>query len=136
MPKTQMDYSRCCIYKIEHIDDENLIYVGHTTNFNKRKGQHKNNCKNENGKAFNYKLYQMIRNNGGFNMFKMIEVEKYPCNDKREAERRENDVLKELKATMNSHRPHRTKGEYYEENKDEFKEYNKEYREDNKNKIK
>ena len=88
MPKTAMDYSKCCIYKIEHIENESLVYVGHTTNFVKRKGQHKNSCKNENGKAFNLKLYQMIRDNGGFDMFKMIEVEKYPCKDKREAERR------------------------------------------------
>jgi len=41
MPKTAMDYSKCCIYKIEHIDDESLVYVGHTTNFDKRKAQHK-----------------------------------------------------------------------------------------------
>ena len=40
MPKTPMDYSKCCIYKIEHIENESLVYVGHTTNFNKRKGHH------------------------------------------------------------------------------------------------
>jgi len=97
MPKTPMDYSKCSIYIIEHIENESLVYVGHTTNFNKRKGQLKNNCKNENGKAFNLKLYQMIRDNGDFDRFKMIEVEKYPCKDKREAERRENEVMKELK---------------------------------------
>jgi len=28
-----MDYSKCCIYKIEHNDNESLVYVGHTTNF-------------------------------------------------------------------------------------------------------
>ena len=75
-----MDYSKCCIYKIEHIDDETLLYVEHTTNFSKRKGEHKNSCKNENANStYNLKLYQMIRENGGFEMFKMIEVEKYPC---------------------------------------------------------
>ena len=41
MPKTPMDYSNCCIYKIEHIENDNLVYVGHTTNFNKRKAHHK-----------------------------------------------------------------------------------------------
>ena len=76
MPKTQMDYSKCCIYKIEHIDAENLVYVGHTTNFNKRKCEHKSRCKNEKDKKFNLKLYQMIRKNGGWDMFKMIEIEK------------------------------------------------------------
>ena len=28
----------------------------------------------------------------------MIEVEKYPCNDRREAEKREGELMKELKA--------------------------------------
>jgi len=88
MPKLPMDYSKCCIYKIEHIDDESLVYVGHTTSFDKRKTAHKNNCYNEKDKKYNLKLYQMIRENGGWDTFKMIEVEKYPCNDRREAERR------------------------------------------------
>jgi hypothetical protein len=135
MPKKPIDYSKCCIYKIEHIDNENLTYVGHTTDFNKRKGHHKSSCKNNNSKAFNYKLYQMIRNNGGFEMFKMIEICKYPCNDKREAERKENEVMKELKVNMNTVRSFTTeeeKKQYYEENKEKFKHY----REDNKDKIK
>ena len=40
MPKISIDYSNCSIYKIEHIKDETLIYVGHTTNFKQRKAQH------------------------------------------------------------------------------------------------
>ena len=104
MPKTAMNYSKCCIFKIEHIGNDNLVYVGHTTNFNKRKGQHKSNSKNEKEKSFNLKLYQMIRGNGGWDCFKMIEVEKYPCKDNREAERREDEVMKELKASMNTYK--------------------------------
>ena len=139
MPKTAMDYSKCCIYNIEN---ESLVYVGHTTNFNKRKGQHKSNSKNENNKKFNFKLYQMIRENGGFSMFKMIEVEKYPCKDKREAERRENEVMKELKANLNTRKSFLTeeerkeyRNEYHETNKEKIQEYKKEYRETNKEKI-
>ena len=41
MPKISIDYSNCCIYKIEHIENESLIYVGHTTNFKQRKADHK-----------------------------------------------------------------------------------------------
>ena len=84
----------------------------------------------------------MIRENGGWDMFKMIEVEKYPCNDKREAERRENEVMKELKANMNTNRCFLTeedskklKKEYYKRNKPKILEYKKEYRENNKPKI-
>jgi gas vesicle protein len=135
MPKTPMNYSKCCIYKIEHIENESLVYVGHTTNFNKRKGEHKSNCKNENRKAFNFKLYQMLRDNGGWDRFKMIEVEKYPCKDKREAGRREDEIMTELKASINSHRASRTQNQYYEDNKGRNQEYMKQYREDNKEKI-
>ena len=127
MPKNAMDYSKCCIYKIECINDDRLVYVGHTTNFEKRKIQHKNNCKYEKEKGFNYKLYQMIRENGGWDEFKMIEEEKYPCNDKREAEKRENEVMKELKSTMN------TKKSFISE--EEIKENEKIYYAVNKEKI-
>ena len=143
MPKISIDYSNCSIYKLEHIEDESLIYVGHTTNFKQRKAQHKQRCNNENNKEFNRKLYTMMRENGGFEMFKMIEIEKYKCNDRREAEKRENEVMKELKATMNKIRSFVTEEEhkdkikqYYEDNKDKLNEYNKDYYEDNKDKIK
>ena len=33
MPKISIDYTNCCIYKLRHIENESLIYVGHTTNF-------------------------------------------------------------------------------------------------------
>ena len=142
MPKVPMDYSKCCIYKIEHNDDESLVYVGHTTNFDKRKTQHKGSCKNDNDKHYNLKIYQMIRQNGGWDAFKMLEVEKYPCNDKREAERRENEVMKELKASMNTYKSFRTKNEiteyhtnYYESNKPKIQERMKEYQKNNKPKI-
>ena len=103
MPKTSMDYSKCCMYKIEHIDDESLIYVGHTTNFKQRKQRHKSSCNNETDKTkHNYKVYQMIRKNGGWEAFKMIEIEKYPCNDKQEAEKREFEIIKEFNANMNT----------------------------------
>ena len=124
MPKSPIDYSKCCIYKIEHIENDNLVYVGHTTSFDKRKCQHKCSCRNKNNNKYNYKLYQMIRDNGGFDMFKMIEVEKYPCKDKREAERREDEVMKELKASMNTYKSFTTeeyKKEYRETNKDYYK---------------
>jgi hypothetical protein len=136
------NYAKTIIYKLVNYDYPDLVYVGSTTNFTNRKRHHKSNCKNENGKSFNLKLYQMIRDNGGFDMFKMIEVEKYPCKDKREAERREDEIMKELKATMNAIKSFLTeeerkeyKKEYYETNKEEKNQQNKEYYETNKEKI-
>ena len=49
-------------------------------------------------KKNNSKVYRMMRENGGCEEFKMIEIEKFPCNDKREAEKRESEVMKELKS--------------------------------------
>ena len=130
MPKTPMDYSKCCIYKIEHVDDDTLVYVGHTTNFEKRKIKHKSSCKNDNDKHYNLKVYQMIRQNGGWEKFLMLEVEKYPCVDKREAERRENEVMKELRASMNTNNSFIT-----QEMSEYMKEYNTNYRELHKEKL-
>ena len=146
MPKLPMDYSKCSIYKIEHVDDESLVYVGHTTNFVKRKTSHKSSCYNENDRHYNLKVYQMIRENGGWDAFKMIEVEKYPCKDRREAERRENEVMKEFKSNMNMRKSFSTEEEnklymeeynknYYEIHKEKIQEQKKKYRENNKEKI-
>jgi hypothetical protein len=88
MPKTPMDFSKTIIFKIEHIEDNSLVYVGHTTCWDRREYSHKSCCKNKTEKRFNCKLYQMIREKRGWDMFRMIEVEKYPCNDKREAEKK------------------------------------------------
>jgi hypothetical protein len=101
MPKVSIDYSKCSIYKIEHIENESLVYIGHTTNFNQRKGKHKSICNNTKDNGYNRKLYRMIRDNGGWEMFRMIEIKKYPCKDKQEAERGEYDIIRELKATLN-----------------------------------
>jgi len=126
MPKIPIDYNNCCIYKIEHVEDDRLFYLGFSTNFNQRKYQHKYSCKNNNlcDKKYNVKLYQMMRDNGGWDMFRMIEIEKYPCKDKREAQRRETELIKELKPSMNARhsydeikeaRKHKLKMKLYED---------------------
>ena len=147
MPKTNVDYSKTVIYKII-CNDENVdyIYVGSTTDFTKRKYAHKCSCNNINDKNYNQKKYVEMRQNDGWDNFKMLEVEKYNCNDKQEAEAREEEIRVNLKANMNSNRCFLTeeqKNEYYKEhnkeyyihNKDKFKEHNKEYYIHNKEKI-
>ena len=127
MPKVPIDYNNTIRYKIEHIYKDDLVYVGHTTNWDRRKCEHKRYSNNENSSKHNYKLYQMIKENGGWEMFRMIEVEKYSCPDKREAEKRETEVMKELKSNMNMIKSFVSE--------DERKDYHKEYREMNKEKI-
>ena len=59
MPRTPIDYSQICIYKLVHkedYDNEN-IYIGSTTNFRKRKNQHKSSCNCETDKEHNQEKY-------------------------------------------------------------------------------
>ena len=76
----------------------------------------------------------MMRDNGGWEMFRMIEIEKYPCNDKREAEKRECEVMKDFRANMNmifSYVSEEDKRNYIESHKEERKIYICKYREKN-----
>jgi hypothetical protein len=154
MPKLPFDYSKTVIYKIV-CNDLTITdcYIGHTTDFIRRKQTHKNSVNNENSR-FNLKVYKFIREHGGWNNWSMIEVEKYPCNDINEATARERYWFENLKATLNCNIPNRTikewneeykehlkeykkeyGKEYYEENKEQILEYKKEYYEENKEQI-
>ena len=46
MPKQQINFQNCVIYKIQHLDNEELLYVGHTTDFIRRQYAHKVCCNN------------------------------------------------------------------------------------------
>jgi len=123
MPKSNVNYQNTIIYKLEHLVNKELVYVGSTTNFIKRKCAHKHDCINSNSKDYNFKVYQMIRENGGWDLFQMLEIKKYPCNDKREAEAEEERCRIELRANMNMRRAFCTPEQYREEQR----EYNKRY---------
>ena len=75
MGRTKTDYSKTIIYKIV-CNDLNVRdkYVGSTTNFTNRKSNHKKCCSNETSRDYNYKVYQMIRLNGGWDNWNMIEI--------------------------------------------------------------
>ena len=80
MPKKPIDYNNTIIYKIvcNNLDIKD-VYVGHTTDFTKRKHQHKHICNNVNSKSHNFKVYNSIRENGGWDNWSMIEIEKFEC---------------------------------------------------------
>jgi hypothetical protein len=125
------DYTKTIIYKLINYDYPDLVYVGSTTNFTKRKQCHKCNCHNEKSKNHNLKVYTNIRDYDGWENWNMIKICDYPCNNKREAELEEDRYMLILKANMNSHRAFRTQKQYYEDNREKMKEY----RENNKEKI-
>lgn len=101
-----IDYVKTIIYKI-CCKNKTMkeCYVGHTTNFKQRKIEHKYACCNENSKSYNSKVYSFIRDNGGFDNWEFVEIEKFPCNSKEEAQMRENYWYFNLKATLNTISP-------------------------------
>ncbi|MDB4352876.1 GIY-YIG nuclease family protein, partial [Porticoccaceae bacterium] len=121
-----IDYSKTVIYKIV-CNDLNIteVYVGHTTDFVVRKYGHKSSCHNVNRKHYNLKVYKMIRDNGGWDNWTMIEVEKFPCSDGNEAAARERYYFELLNSTLNSNVPGRSVKEWFEQNKEYSKEYGK-----------
>jgi len=138
-----IDYSKTIIYKLCCNDTGvTQIYVGSTTDWTRRKSNHKRICNNETHKYYNFKNYQFIRANGGWDNWKMIQIEAYPCNNKREAEARERYWYEILGAQLNSQCPFITPEEKKEcqkkydlKNKEKKAERDKQYYLANKEKL-
>jgi hypothetical protein len=128
MPRLPIDYANTIIYKIV-CNDLNITecYVGHTTDIVRRKYDHKSNCKNETNKYHNLKIYKAIRENGGWENWCMVIIEKYPCKDVSEACIRERYYYEQLHSNLNMKFPQRNKKEYQEINKEKMVENAKAY---------
>ena len=135
------DYNKTVIYKIQ-CKDQNITdtYIGHTTCYYQRYRLHKSNCTNDKAKSYNYKIYKIIRENGGWDNWDMVIVENYPCNNITEAKERERYWIEKLSSTLNISIPNRSKKEYGQIyriiHKEEISEKSKKYRENNKDNIK
>ena len=127
-----INYDKSTIYKLcckdPSITDE---YVGSTVNFTRRKATHKNNCYNEKNNGYKFKVYQKIRECGGWDNWDMVELERYSAVDRKDLHSHERFWLEELGATLNCQIPTRGKKEYRDNNKEKMKEY----RQKNKEKI-
>ena len=122
------DYTKTIIYKLINYDHPNLVYVGSTTNFTKRKQHHKERCLNPISKKYNLKIYVSIRKHGGWDNWNMIKICDYPCNNRREAEQEEDKYMIELKSNLHMRRAYQTeetKKAYMDSRKDIKKEYDK-----------
>jgi hypothetical protein len=125
------DYNNGKIYTIRCRDDESLIYVGSTTQkLSQRWTDHKSKCKNENSKAYNMLIYSKMRETGQ-DKFYMELYEDYPCERKEQLEKREGEIMREIKSTLNKcipGSPKVTKQQYYDP--DKYKNYYIEHREE------
>lgn len=103
MSKTILDYSNTIVYKISckntTISD---VYVGHTTNFVQRKQSHRCCCNNTVSSDHQPKLYQTIREYGGWDNWNMEIIAFRNCKDLYEARLFEQEYYDSLGATLNS----------------------------------
>ena len=143
MPRTAINYNNTTIYKL-CCNDLTIkdIYVGHTTNFIKRKANHKKSTNTPTDPLYDTYKYQFIRNNGGFDNWAMIEIIKISCADFNDACRVERQYMEQLNATLNKNKPIITPNEkeiyykeYFEQHKERLIEYQKEYAEQHKDHI-
>jgi len=132
MPLNAIKYENTIIYKLV-CKDLNIkdLYVGHTTNFTKRKQHHKRRCTEPNQEGYNFKVYVTIRNNGGWDNWTMIEIEKFSCLDANEARARERYWFETLNANLNMVYPNRTQIEYRETNAELIKQRKRNYYQNN-----
>jgi len=102
------------------------IYVGKTEDFEERERNHKSASKTS-----NYKLYQYIRAYGGWSNFKMLTITQKECIDDIEAGYIERLMIDEMKASLNTQKPGRTKKEWRVDNREIINEKGKQYYQDN-----
>jgi hypothetical protein len=145
MRKEFADYH---FYKISCVDDDiELCYVGSTSNWKQRNRSHKSNCDNINSKEYNQKKYQMIRKNGGWDNFKMVEIGFRENLTLREAQKIEEEYRVEHRTTLNGvkcyistedakNRDSENKKKFYRENSDKILKYKQEYYKENQEKLK
>ena len=142
MPKKEItDY---VIYKII-CNDENIkdCYVGSTSNFKVRKNRHKNDCNNETN---NFKVYETIRNNGGWTNWTMIPIAEHKEITLIQSRIKEEEQRVLLNAKLNTQSAYRSvekkeelqkikNKKYYEANKEQLLEQKKQWRENNPEKM-
>ena len=117
MPVKIANYQNGLIYKISRIDgDTSHEYYGSTCNIRVRRGLHKSCCHNIKSKAHNYKVYQHIRQTGGWSAYNVFFVESFPSKSKQELEVRERYWIESLRPTLNCNIPGRTQSEWEKAN--------------------
>lgn len=121
MPRLAMDYSKTVIYHFVCQDKAiTCSYVGSTTNFVKRKCGHKTVCHNEKLPEYKLKLYQTIRDNGGWTNWSMVPLEEFACENSTQQVMREQYWIDQIKPELNCYNAFVTE--------EDLKEYNKERR--------
>ena len=145
MPRKEIN--NYIFYKIVCDDCPEYIYIGSTCNFTKRKSSHKSKCNNPNDRHYNTKIYMHIRENGGWDNWRMMVIDEAKQLSLRESQAHEEKLRLTYEGNLNTNRAFVTEeqnkerikvnmAEYYEANKDTIKEKRAVYYEANKDTIK
>jgi len=116
MPKKEInDY---VFYKFV-CNDENIksCYVGSTSNFITRKNQHKNACLNNINQKYNFKIYEIMRENGGWTNWNMVVIGEEKQLTLTQARIKEEEYRVKLEADMNSQRAYISKEDKMKEDR-------------------
>ncbi len=134
-----VNYDNSSIYKLCcRNTDIKEIYIGSTVNFTRRKQQHKTSCINDKSKEYNFNVYKFIRDNGNWENWDMVEIEKVNCKDKRELHTKEREFIEKYESKLNMSIPYKSneeKKETKKKYKELRKEINKNYYLENKEKL-
>ena len=131
--QTEKIYETCIIYMLT-INEE--CYIGSTFDFNKRMNYHKNHCKQN-----NHKIYKYIRQNGGWNNVNIRIIDVYYLVTKKFKIETEQYYMDYFHSSLNQRSAFNGLGkkeyqkEYRENNKETLKQKHKQYRENNKETI-
>ena len=138
------------IYKISCKDEAITdTYIGSTNDIRHRERQHKSACHNEQSKNYNYRVYQCIRANGGWDNWTVTVLLEFECESKMDKLKKERSFIEQLKPMLNQSLPanHQTGDQWdqsayqsaynkvrYIENKEAIAIYQKEYQKEHRNK--
>jgi len=127
------DYQNGKIYKL-YSPSKNIVYIGSTTQtLAQRLTKHN----------YHYKIYNNDNTKKYYSSFFILDcedykielLEEYACNNRQQLEKKEGEYIRNNEC-VNKHIAGRTNKEYYEDNADKIKEYYKQYFRDNIDKIK
>ena len=117
--------------------NDRVIYVGSTVDFKRRLRKHKSTCYNINNTNYNTPIYKYIRDTDDFEKFEFKIEYTYHNITKKELEKHEAKCILDfgLDNLFNCVIPGRTRKEYRNDNKDKIKLDKKKYHQDNKEKL-
>ncbi len=103
-------------YIMYRISVGDYTYIGSTKDFKQRVSVHKYDSNKK-----DLKVYQMIREAGGFEKCEIVPIEEFECETTLEAHIREEHWRREYNANMNTRRAHRTEEERIEQEREQHK---------------